>query len=97
MMNLNVWEQWKKGYYTWEAATAQLIEQWIRSPLVLGPSGAMLSAMMKVKAKRNEKLAETWGNLGLPTKRDQERSLHLLNQLHSRISDLEERIESLQK
>jgi len=32
--------------------------------------------------------------MGLPTKRDQERALHLLNQLQSRIMDLEEKLES---
>ena len=32
--------------------------------------------------------------LGLPTKRDQERTLHLLNQLQSRLMDLEEKLET---
>jgi hypothetical protein len=30
--------------------------------------------------------------LGLPTKRDQERTLHALNELESKILDLEERL-----
>jgi hypothetical protein len=33
-----------------------------------------------------------WGSLGLPTKRDQERALHKLNQLESRLLDLEEKL-----
>jgi hypothetical protein len=32
--------------------------------------------------------------MGLPTKRDQERVLHLLNQLQSKVMDLEEKLES---
>jgi hypothetical protein len=32
--------------------------------------------------------------MGLPSKRDQERTLHLLHQLHSRILDLEEKLEN---
>jgi len=31
----------------------------------------------------------------LPTKRDQERALHKLNQLESKLCDLEERLEAL--
>ncbi len=31
--------------------------------------------------------------MGLPTRRDQERAIHTLNQLQSRLIDLEERLE----
>jgi hypothetical protein len=89
---MNTWELWKKGFDAWENATARVLETWLRSPLVLGPSGALLTAMMKGKAKRDEMLATMWGSMGLPTKRDQERTLHALNQLQSRLMDLEERI-----
>lgn len=91
---MNTWEMWKKGFDAWENATAKVLETWLRSPLVLGPSGALLSAMMKGKAARDEMLATMWGSVGLPTKRDQERTLHALNQLQSRLLDLEERIAS---
>ena len=33
-----------------------------------------------------------WGLMGLPTKRDQERTLHALNQIQSRLLDLEEQL-----
>ena len=89
---MNPWEMWKKGFDAWESATAKVVETWLRSPLVLGPSGAMLTAFMKGKAARDEMLATMWGAMGLPTKRDQERTLHALNQLQSRLMDLEERI-----
>jgi hypothetical protein len=64
----------------------------LKSPLVLGPAGAMLSGVMKAKAQSDKATASFWGALGLPTKRDQERSLHALNQLESRLLDLEERL-----
>ena len=89
-------EQWKKGFDAWESATAKLSGQWMKSPLVLTPAGAMLTAAMKVKAAQDRALADFWGGLGLPTKRDQERSLHLLNTLESKILDLEEKLETLQ-
>jgi len=89
-----MWSEWKKGFDVWENATAKLVEELMKSPLVLGPTGAMLTAAMKAKKATDDAKAQLWGQMGLPTKRDQERSLHLLNQLQSRIMDLEEKLES---
>jgi hypothetical protein len=86
------WDLWKKGFDAWENATAEYAEKLLKSPLVLTPGGAMLSAVMKAKAASDKASASFWGNLGLPTKRDQERTLHALNQLQSRLIDLEERL-----
>ena len=87
------WDMWKKGFYAWEDATASYLEIWLASPLVLQPAGALLSAAMKAKAARNKAAAQAWGAMGLATKRDQERTLHVLNQLQSRLMDLEEKLE----
>lgn len=86
------WDLWKKGFDAWENATAEYAEKLLKSPLLLVPGGAMLSAAMKAKAASDKASATFWGNLGLPTKRDQERTLHALNQLQSRLIDLEERL-----
>ena len=51
---------------------------------------------MKLKAAGDRATAAWWGAVGLPTKRDQERSLHSLNELHSRILDLEDRLVELE-
>ena len=91
------WDDWKKGFDAWEAATARLLEEWMQSPLVLEPAGAMLTALMKGKARGDRTLAALWGSVGLPTKRDQERALHLLNQLQSRMLDLEEQLADTQR
>ena len=87
------WDTWKKGFDAWEAATASYLEQVLKNPVVLGPSGAMLTAVMKTKAAADKAAATFWGQIGLPTKRDQERALHMLNQLESRLLDLEEKLE----
>ena len=89
-----MWSEWKKSFDVWENATAKVVEEFMKSPLVLGPTGAMLTAPMKAKKATDDAKAQLWGQMGLPTKRDQERSLHLLNQLQSRIMDLEEKLES---
>ena len=92
---MDMWNVWKKGFDAWEASTAQLFEQVMKSPLVLEPSGAMLTAAMKAKAASDKAVSQWWGAWGLPTRRDQERAMHALNQLQSRLYDLEEKLEDL--
>ena len=89
-----MWNEWKRAFDLWENATAKMVEEFMKRPLVLGPTGAMLTAAMKAKKATDDAKAQLWGQMGLPTKRDQERSLHLLTQLQSRIMDLEEKLES---
>ncbi|MEQ9322296.1 MAG: hypothetical protein RIF41_24230 [Polyangiaceae bacterium] len=93
---MNPWEQYKKLFYAWEGATAKVLVTWLKSPLVLEPAGAWLSMMMKVKAESDKQVASAWGLMGLPTKRDQERTLHALNQIQSRLIDLEEQLADLE-
>ena len=89
---MNPWELYKKYFNVWENATAEYMEHWLKSPMILEPAGAMLSASMKFKAQADKKAASFWGNIGLPTKQDQERALHKLNQLESKLLDLEEKL-----
>jgi hypothetical protein len=87
-----IWETWKKGFDVWEQKTAELFETVLKNPKVLEPVGAMLGVSMKMKAASDKAMATWWGSWGLPTKKDQERTLHALNQLNSRLIDLEERL-----
>jgi hypothetical protein len=87
-----IWDLWKQGFAAWEQATAQYMEKVLTNPGVLGPAGAMLTAAMKTKTATDNALAAWWAAMGLPTRRDQERSLHKLNQLESRLYDLEEQL-----
>ena len=90
-----LWETWKKGFDAWEGATAKYLEGTLKNPVVLGPSGALLAGAMKTKAAYENAIATFWTNLGLPSRRDQERALHALNQMQSRLLDLEERLADL--
>ena len=90
-------DELKKGFDAWENATAEYFETLLKSPLILTPAGAMLTAMMKSKAASEKALATFWGAWGLPTKRDQERTLHAINQLESRLLDLEEKLAESRK
>ena len=89
------WDAFKKSFDVWEDETAKYLESWLRSPLVLGPGGAMLTAAMRTKSAVDGAVDTWWSTVGLPTRRDQERSLHALNQLQSRLMDLEETLADL--
>jgi polyhydroxyalkanoate synthesis regulator phasin len=47
---------------------------------------------MKTKAATDRAISAVWSTVGLPTRRDQERMLHMLNQLESRLYDLEDKL-----
>jgi hypothetical protein len=90
-----IWENWKKGFDAWEKTTAQYVDHWLRSPMLLQPLGTMFTQAFKAKAAADKATEMVWGLWGLPTKRDQERTLHALNQLQSRLLDLEEKLSDL--
>jgi hypothetical protein len=89
------WDQYKQGFDAWEKATAQLLETWLKSPLILEPAGQMLTNAMKMKSMSDKAVSQWWGQMGLPTKRDQERTLHALNELESKLLDLEEKLDKI--
>jgi hypothetical protein len=90
--DVTLWETWKKSFDAWEKATASYLDVWMRSPLVLEPAGALLTTVMKLKTGADKTWAMYWGAIGLPTKRDQERALHLINEIQSKLLDLEEQL-----
>ena len=90
-----VWEMWKKSFNAWESATAEYLEEVLESPAVLRPSGKMLETAMKTKAKLDDAATKWWRTWGLPTKHDQERTLHKMNQLESRLLDMEEKLREI--
>ncbi len=89
-----IWDTWKKGFDAWENATASYLEHLLKSQVVLEGSGALLSLLLKLRGATQGAKERAWIELGLPTRRDQERTLHLLNQLQSRLMDLEARLDA---
>lgn len=88
-----IWETWKKGFGAWEGATAKMLEGWLKSPLFLEPTGALIGAVVKMRGATHRAQNAWLSSLGLATKRDQERTLHLLHELESRLYDLQERLD----
>lgn len=86
------WQLWKQSFTTWETTTARLLDKVMANPVVLNPAAGLLTAVTKAKAASNRAASQWWSMVGLPTRVDQERSLHKLNQLESRLLDLEEQL-----
>lgn len=87
-----MWDTFKKAFDTWENAAAQWSESAMKSSMILAPSGALLSSVLKSRAALDRLTTMVWSTLGLATRRDQERTLHALNQMQSRLMDLEEKL-----
>ena len=92
---MDLWDSWKKGVYGWEDATAKQLEQVLGSPLLVGPSGWVLKAVSLAKSAHDRGVAAWWAGWGLPTRAEQERVLHTLHEVESRLIDLEERLEEM--
>ena len=92
-----IWDAWKRGFSAWERATSQFVEKALSNPGVIGPAGAMLSTVMKTKAATDKARGMWWSAFGLPTRDQSELTLHKLNQLESRIFDLEEQLQHREK
>ena len=88
-----IWDAWKRGFGAWEQATSHYVEKVLQNPTVLAPTAALLTAALKTKAAADRALDAWWCAWGLPTRREQERALHKLNQLESRLLDLEEQLQ----
>jgi hypothetical protein len=87
-----MWDMWKQGFGAWERATTQFVEKALSNASVTGPAGALLTTVMKTKAASDQAMTRLWSMVGLPNRRDQELTLHKLNQLESRLFDLEEQL-----
>ena len=84
-----------KMYQAWEQQTAEYFDKLLRNDAFLDLTGGMMNTALRSKVAFDQMLSALWKGLLLPNKRDQERTLHLLNELHSRINDIEERLDDL--
>jgi len=82
-------------YQVWEQQTADYFEKLLRNDAFLDLTGGMMNSALRSKVAFDQMLSALWKGLLLPNKRDQERTLHLLNELHSRMNDIEERLDDL--
>lgn len=79
----------RQAFNFWERTTRTYFDTLIRSPLFLTASGAGLNSFFMLKKATDQGLATFISGMGLPTRKDQIKALHLLNQLEGRLDDLE--------
>jgi hypothetical protein len=89
---MTTWNRWKKSFDAWEDSAARSTEQVLRNPKLLSPVGTLFSAVMKARATTHKVMRVCWSAVGLPTREDQERTLHALHQIQSKLADIEERL-----
>ncbi len=92
-----LFDRWKKGFDAWEERTAKRSSELLQSPRVLEPAGAVLTALLHGKARAGRTLTGVWSAVGLPNRRDQERTLRMLSVLERRILDLEEKLDDARR
>lgn len=86
-------DRFKKAFDVWEGQAAKVSSEVLESPRVLEPMGVALTVVMRGKARIDRTLSGVWSTIGLPNRRDQERTLRLLSVMERRIIDLEEKLE----
>lgn len=91
------WKSLLKQFDRWENTTAAFSTEVLRSPLLLNPIGSAITQTFQAKSGLDRVLQQCWSALGLPTRTEQERVLHALNQLESRLYDLEEKLSDLRE
>jgi hypothetical protein len=89
---MSPWKNWKSGFDRWEKTTAEYFDKTLQNPGFLGPSAGLLKAMMQTKSNTDKAMNMWWNTLGLTNRDEQDRTLHRINQLESRILDLEEEL-----
>ena len=90
-----VWAAMKSSYDRWEQAATPLLDSWLRSRLFLAPAGTLLTGVTRARAVQRRLLDRWWSSVGLSTRLDQERTLHGIDELQSRLVDLEARLQDL--
>lgn len=90
------WKLFKQTLDAWDAAASPLFEAWLKSPFVVHPAGSVLTQMTQLKRTQRKLSSMWWSSFGLPTRSEQERTLHALNELSSRLIDLEDKLSALE-
>lgn len=68
----------------------------LKSARVTTPAGEWLTLTTRIAALHQQMLGFWWAAWGLPSRDDVHHVLHSLNELHSRVIDLEDRLHDLE-
>ena len=82
----------RRSYERWDREATPLMETMLKNPFLTGTAGNVLNASARLVGMQRRVVSQWWSALGLPTRDDQERLLHAVHELQSRIIDLEDKL-----
>jgi hypothetical protein len=94
---MSSWKIWKSGFDRWESTTAEYLDKALQNSAFLSSSGTLLKAVLHAKSTANRVADHGWNRLGLTSRNEQDKALHRINQLESRLLDMEEEIRELRE
>lgn len=83
----------RQAFALWERTTSAYLGSLSRNPFFLGSAGSGLNALFSAKKLADDALTGFVSALGLATREDQERTLHLLHQIEGKLEDLQFELE----
>ena len=81
----------------WEAWSTEPLESVLGSPRLTGPAGEWLSLMARGSALQQRWVRAWCSAWGVPSQESQERALHTLNEIQSRLYDVEDQLNELRE
>lgn len=91
------WKTWKSGFDRWEKTTAEYLESTLQKASVLGPSANLLRVVMQAKIGTSRVVGKGLRAVGLTSRDQQDRAMHRINQLESKVLDLQEELDDLRE
>lgn len=84
------WKLPKRWLDVWSRSTTGMLEPWLEDESTLGRSGRWLDLVARTRQVTERVFELWWGGWGLPSRNTQLQILHRLNELESRLHDLDE-------
>jgi len=79
----------RQAFQIWERTTSAYFDALVRNAAFLTASGASMDSVFELKKLTDSGMRHFLAALGLPNRRDQERTLDLLQKIEGRLEDLQ--------
>lgn len=96
-MNFDPFEINRKMFSEWEKKLAEFMDQRMRDPDFMNLVGKGISTSMDAKSAFDKRMEEWFRTLNLPTRHDLEKVWTTLNNLETRVIDIEDRLSALEE
>lgn len=96
-MNFDPFDINRKLFSEWEKKLAEFMDKRMRDPDFMSLVGRGISSSMDAKSAFDARMEEWFRSLNLPTKQDLEKIWSTLNNLETRVIDIEDRLSALEE